>query len=232
MNIPKVLIFTPIYEKKDYCLDMFIKHCSQINYPNFKHIYIDNSKGMEYTNKLKNKGLEVYHTDRGANSREALARSQVFARQKALKEGYDYIFSLESDIMIPDGTIIQRLISTGKEVISGLYFIGNDKIKLPCITLPEFDKTLGAFGTRLLKQEELNQFFGNGLQQVQAAGMGCCLISKYVFEKISFFYDPRFMGHSDIYFFNNCFENNIPVWFDTDYVCEHDNSDWSELKDR
>jgi hypothetical protein len=232
MKLPKVLIFTPIYEAKDYCLDMFIKHCKQINYPNYKHIFIDNSKGMKYTTKLQGKGLEAYHITRGSNSREALARSQVFARQLALKEGYDYMFSLESDIMIPDGNILQRFIATNKKVISGLYFIGPHGTQIPCITLPEFDDSLGAWGTRLLKQEEIPHYIGNGIQQVQAAGMGCCLISKEVFEKISFFYDPRFMSHSDVYFFNNCFESKITVWVDTNYVCEHENSDWTKVEDR
>ena len=232
MDLPKVLVFTPIYEAKDYCLDMFIEHCKKINYPNYTHIFIDNSKGTSYVKKLRSKGLKAYHIDRGGNSREALARSQIFARRKALDEGYDYIFSLESDIMIPDGTIIQRLISTGKEVISGLYFIGTDQIRVPCITLPEFSEDLQAWGTRLLTREEIPDYFNNGIVQVQAAGMGCCLIARRVIEKINFFYDPRFMGHSDIYFFNNCFENQIYVFVDTSYMCEHDNSNWQDVKDR
>ena len=234
--LPKTLIFTITYSGKDYCLDEFIENAQKINYPNYKHIMIDNTAdGGVYYNKIKEKleplGIEVYRTERGNNSREALARSQNFARDYALENNYDYMFSLESDIF-PPHDIIQNLIGSGKRVITGLYFIGTKNLKVPCITLLKFNNTLGAWGTRLLAVDEFNAYIRNGVKQVAAGGFGCCLIERAVFEKIEFYYDSRLSGHSDVYFFNDCFRNKIYVYVDTDIVCEHKNSEWSDVEDR
>jgi len=234
MQPPKVLLFTPIYEAKDYCLDKFISYAKKINYPNFKHILIDNSKTKQYYYNLKNKledtNIAVFHVSRGNNSREALTRAQNFARNIALKEDYKYLMSLESDIMIPE-TIIQDLMIHGKDVVTAYYLIGT-KVKLPCITIPEYHENLGAFGTRLLKtHEEIAEYTDKGLKQVQAGGMGVCLIYIDVVKKFIFKYDPRFNGHSDVYFFTDCFNNNVRVFVDTNIKCPHDNSDWKNVKD-
>ena len=231
MKVPKVLIFTPIYREKDYCLLEFVKRARQINYPNFKQIYIDNSVGTSYTDRLKKLGLEAYHIERGNNTREALARAQQFARKIAIEEDYDYLFSLESDIMVePD--ILTRLMKHGKPVITALYHIGNKPVRIPCITVPYFEETIQAWGTKLLPKEEWDDYYHKGVKQVQAGGFGTCLIHKDIFKKFPFTYDPRFKAHSDVYFFNACFNNRIPVYVDTDIVCPHENSDWSKVKNR
>jgi cellulose synthase/poly-beta-1,6-N-acetylglucosamine synthase-like glycosyltransferase len=235
MKLPKILIFTPIYEEKDYCLDMFLRKARQIKYPNKRHIFIDNSKDLKYYTKLKRKlqpmGIEVFHVDRGNNSRESLARAQNMARKKFLEGKYDYLFSLESDIMIEPDTI-EKLLVKGKDVISAVYMIGTNGVRIPCITLPEYNDTIKAMGTRLLKREEINRYVNNGVQRVAAAGMGACLMHHSVIERFAFKYDPRFDGHSDIYFFNDCFNNRIPVFVNSDIVLEHDNSDWADVRDR
>lgn len=237
MKLPKVLIFTPIYEGKDYCLDEWLENIKNINYPNKRHIVIDNSKTTRYFKKLKKKlpkyGLEVYHVARGNNSRESLSRAQTFARRIAIDEGYDYLFSLESDIIVSP-EIVQVLLSHGLDVVSGLYMLGDKQegVQVPCITKAEFNKQLGSYGTRLLHPEEYIQYINAGLKQVVAGGMGCCLISRKIFKDIGFYYDPRFQGHSDVYFFNELFWKKIPMFVDTDMVCDHRNSDWLNVKDR
>jgi hypothetical protein len=233
MGVPSVLIMTPIYDKKDYCLKKFLEHSNNISYPNKKHIFIDNSEGMDYTKKLRKMGLIAYHVERGQNTRESLARAQNFGRRYAIENKFDYLFSLESDVMVhPD--IIQRLMIHGKNVISGVYLIGapGQPIRIPCITLPEWHPELGAFGTRLLKPEEWQEYVHKGIKQVQAAAFGCCLIHKSIFSTVTFYYDARFMGHSDVYFFNEMFKRREAVWVDTDLFCDHDNSDWAKVEDR
>lgn len=237
MKLPSVLIFTPIYDKKDYALPAFLEKAKAINYPNKKHILIDNSPTMDYYHRLKAElepqGFYVYHVDRGNNTREALTRSQVFARRMALDEGFDYLMSIESDIMVPP-VILQWLIARMKPVVTVMYFIGDQKNgqKVPCVAVPEFHEDVGVWGSRLLKVDELGQFVNNGLVQVHTGGMGGCLIRRDVLEKITFYYDPRYKGHSDIYFFNDCFKNRIPVFVDTDIWCDHDNKPWNDVEDR
>lgn len=238
MRVPKILVFSVTYEGKDYCLDEFITHSSEINYPNYKHIIIDNSNDDgRYSRKLRKKltplGYDVHKVERGNNTREALTRSQNFARQIAIDEGYDYMFSLESDVMCPKD-IIQRLMQHAKPVTTGLYHIGDRSkgIRVPCITLAQFNDRIGAWGTRLLKVEEFAEYTNKGLKQVQAGGFGNCLIRRDIFIKYPFWYDSRFQGHSDIYFFNDLFQRKIPVFVDTDIVSDHQNVNWNTVKDR
>ncbi len=232
---PKILIFTPIYEGKDYCLDTFLEHARNIDYPNSRHIIIDNSKDDSYYKYLKTKvdKEEVYRVERGNNSRETLARTQNFARRIALNEGYHFLFSLESDVMVPRDTIKGLLIS-GKSVISGLYFIGdrNKGVRVPCITVRKWNDQIGAYGSRLLAPEEFYDYLNQGIKHVHAAGMGCCLMHRSVFAQFPFTYDYRYKGHSDIYFFNDCFRRGIPVFVHTDIVCDHQNSKWEDVEDR
>ncbi len=231
MRIPKVLVVTVTYEGKDYCFDKFFKSANELTYPNMTHIYIDNSRTLDYTQKLKDLGLEVYHVERGNNSREALSRSLNLGRRKCLDEGYDYMFVLESDVVVPKD-IIQNLMKHAQDIVTGLYYIGDGDPRIPCITMPDFKKDLNAFGSRLLTMDERHTFFMNGLQRVAAGSFGCSLNHRNVLEQIKFYYDPRLPGHPDIYLYNTCFEKKIPVFVDTNIICQHYNVAWSTVKDR
>jgi hypothetical protein len=237
MKLPKILIFTAIYTEKDYSLPKFIKCLRELKYPkeSYKHIFVDNSKDEVYVNSLRIKypEFDFRHTARGNNTREALTRAQNYARKEFLDEDYKYFMSIESDIYFPPDTIY-RLLKHGKDIISAYYDIG-DRAKgqrHPVFTIPDWSDTLKAWGTRLLKAEEVPEYRYNGLKQVQAAGMGCCLMHRRIIEMFPFYYDPRFNAHSDVYFFNNVFMKRIPVYADTDIFCEHENSNWNLVKDR
>lgn len=208
MGLPKILTVTTIYDKKEYCLEEFLEKSRQIDYPNNRHIFIDNSKTLDFTSKLQSMGLEVYHVERGSNSREAIARSCNFARNICLDEGYDYMFMLESDVMVePD--IIKRLLSHCKDVVTAYYYIGTQDPRVPCITLPEYKPEIKAYGTRLLFMDEWDKYFMKGLKQVAAGSFGVSLTHKSVLKEIKFYYDPRLKGHPDIYFYNTCFEKRF-----------------------
>jgi len=232
MKAPKVLIFTTTYEGKDYVFEEFLQCIKNINYPNFKHIWLDNSI-TDYHKKLESHGLEVYKIKRGGSSREAITRAQVFARKMAIEEGYDFLMSIESDLLVPP-TIVQDLMKHWQPIVTALYYIGNREVgmQLPCISMPEYSEEHHAWGSRLLKVEELDDYYKKGLKQVHTGGMGVCLIQRHVFEQIPFYFDVRYAGHSDIYFFAKCFEKKIPVFVDTDVVVEHKNSKWEDVKDR
>jgi len=231
MSMPRVLILTTIYEAKDYCLKDFDKRVKELTYKNVHHVYIDNSKSTRYVNKLRRMGLNAYHVDRGSSSREAIARSLNFGRKIFLEGDYDYLFVLESDVFPPQN-IIEALLIQAKDVISGLYFIGNDKVRVPCITLDEYNKENCAWGTRLLHPSEFKEYCNNGVRKVQAGSFGVCLIARHIVEKTPFYFCPELKGHPDIYFFNAMKNNNIPVFVHTNAICAHENSDWKKVEDR
>ena len=232
MELPKVLVFSITYIGKDYILDEFLEASSKINYPKdkYRHVIIDNSVGLGYYNKLKSMGLEVYHVERGNNTREALARSQNFARKLTLEGDYDYALSLESDLLIKPDTL-WKLVGDGKDVVGVLYMIGNAGNRVPCITINKKHEN-GLIGSRLLKKEEFPAYFDNGLLPVHNGGLGCTLIKRKVFEKISFFYYPYLKNHSDGFFANDCWRNGFRVYVDSGLFLEHHNVPWSEVKDR
>lgn len=232
-KLPRVLIFTPIYDKKEYCLQEFLEYANKLTYPNKRHIFVDNSPNLNFVCKLRRMGLEAYHVERGGSSREGLARAQNLGRKILLEGDYDYMFSLESDIFCPPN-IIERLMYHQLNVVSGLYMIGNreEGIRVPCITI-EAKNEKGTIGTRLLDPEEWFDYYNKGLKSVAAAGMGCNLIHRKVLEKLAFTYLPGHKAHSDVFFCLRVKRDfNQLIFVDTDAFCEHKNSNWDLVKDR
>lgn len=235
MRAPKVLVFTPTYSGKEYCRKAFLESVSKISYPNWDFLLVDNSASPNYARKLRRQGVSVTRVPRGANSREALAAAQNYARNKVLGEGYDYLLSLESDIF-PPPDIIWRLLKHSKQVVGALYFIGGmgDTPRVPCVFITDYKEDKGMWGTRLINAREHSLMERDGgIHQVHGMGVGCTLISKGVLSKYAFWTDNRFTNkHSDVYFYMKLWNNKVPVYVDYDTVCHHENSDWGLVKDR
>jgi len=232
MRLPKVLVFSPTYEGKEYCREEFIENINKLNYPNHDFIMIDNSATIDYYNKLKEVGVPVVRVPRGNNSRDALAAAQNYARRKAIEEGYDYVLSVESDLF-PPKDCIQKLMGHFKPVVGALYMIGGiGKIpKHPCVFLPKSD---GSNGTRLItKQEHEKLKLEGGIFRVHGMGVGTTLIDVSVLKKHVFWCDNRFENkHSDVYFYMDLWNKKIPVFVDYDMEIRHENSDWKNVEDR
>lgn len=229
---PKILAFTITYSGKDYVYEEFKKSLSDLQYPNIRHIWIDNTDDEgEYLAKLSTDGFEAYHVERGNNSREALARSQEFARRIAVEEDYDYLLSIESDILFPKDAVF-RLLANDREVVGARYDIGPAEKRLPCITVSKEDPKTKLVGSRLLTDEEVPKYTNNGLKVVNGCGMGFTLIAREVFTKLQFTYYPDLRGHSDIFFHNDVWKNGWRVYCDTDVYCIHKNVPWSGVADR
>ena len=223
-------MFSPTYEGKEYCRKEFVENISNLKYPNYDFLMIDNSKEEDYYNKLKAEGVPVVRVPRGSNSREALAAAQNYARKKALEENYDYVLSVESDIF-PPKDIIQRLLRHWKPVVGAWYYIGgfNNTPKIPCVFTVN-----SSSGTRLITNKEHEMMLNKGgLHQVHGMGVGCTLIDTNVLKDYVFWYDERFDNkHSDVYFYMDLWNDKVPVYVDYDIMVEHKNSDWNLVSDR
>ncbi|HEY9704670.1 MAG TPA: glycosyltransferase [Allocoleopsis sp.] len=228
---PKVLVFSPTYEGKDYIFDKFWNAIQSINYPNWEFIMIDNTDGLHYTHKLRQRGVPVVHVERGENSRQALSNAQNYAREKAISEGFDYILSVESDLIVtPD--VITRLVNYDKPVVGATYYIGHE-FKIPCIFFVQQNIYTGDTRTRLMQPSQVKSFLNTGLRRVHGMGVGCTLIRRDIFTRFMFWHDERFPNkHSDVYFYMELENNGIPVYVDTDYIIEHYPSKWEDVKDR
>ena len=235
MRLPKVLVFTPTYEGKEYCREEFIENVKKFTYPNADFLMIDNSKTGNYYHKLKSEGVPIVRVPRGNNSREALAAAQNYARALALQKGYDYVLSLESDLF-PPADIIERLMAHEKDVVGALYYIGGTAPNIPlhpCVFV--FDrKEHGVGGTRLITAEEHERALTTkGLFRVHGMGVGCTLISTHILKDYVFWTDNRFDNkHSDVYFYMDLWNKSVPVYVDYDLEVIHKPSAWALVKDR
>jgi len=235
MKLPKVLVFSPTYEGKEYCREEFVENVKKFTYPNADFLMIDNSETDDYSRRLIADGVPCIRVPRGGNSRVALASAQNLARDIAVKEKYDYVLSLESDLF-PPKDIIESLMKHQKSVVGALYLIGGTAPSIPthpCVFV--FDqKDTGVGGTRLITVEEHEQMKKmGGIFNVHGMGVGCTLISTYLLKNYLFWTDNRFTNkHSDVYFYMDLWNNKVPVFVDYDNEVEHRPSAWSLVKDR
>ncbi|MBN3036945.1 MAG: hypothetical protein JW834_00690 [Candidatus Diapherotrites archaeon] len=131
----------------------------------------------------------------------------------AVETGADYLFFLDSDCIFPPDTLT-RLMAHGKDVISGLYFWKE----------PNFPPVMYKKGKVLY--DHIVEYPKNSLVEVDAVGMGCCLIKTSVFRGLA---EPYFKWSEaegkrlseDIYFCAKAKDAGHKVFVDTGVVGGH-----------
>ena len=172
--------------------------------------------------------LRIIHAYQVSNGRNELALY-------ALQNGFDYLFFVDSDVIIPEFAL-EKLLAANTLVINGTYprkelnTITKDN---PYTTLYRHDRRgLNAinFGPFFMSQNELPK---EGVVPVDAAGLGCTLIHTDVFRiiggndwfhfaqepaKINF--GPYCIGE-DLYFYRECLRHNIQPYAEGSVRCGH-----------
>lgn len=242
---PNVLVGCPTHESQEYALEQYAEAVKALTYKNFDVLLVDNSDNDEYMKKLKEKGLNAVKGTSAGSTRERIMVSRNILREKFLQGNYDYLLSLEQDV-IPPVNAIEILLSRQTPVIAGLYFniytnnFGQKELKPVAYTIvsdEEFEilKTDPKYeNTEIRKKIEsgkvkepkdinaqlsLKEVQGNKLINVFYTGLGCMLIKKEVLEKIKFRYTETSF---DDYPF--CFDaqiNKYKIWVDTSVRCDH-----------
>ena len=216
---PNVLVGCPTSFHKEYALKEYARAVKSLNYPNYDILLVDNSQDNDYFDKIKNLGLNVIKGEYFESAIKRIITSRNLLRKYALDNNYDYLFSLEQDV-IPKENALTKLISCNKEVSSGIYFVHNiinsKRILIPQAFIELSNKTNDLPDMRWLTEEEFNS---NKVIRIVSCGMGCVLIHRNVLEKIEFRsennnFDDRFFG-IDLY------KKNIPMYCDTSVKCKH-----------
>ena len=244
MNSPKILVASPLYDKMEYCFDKFIEAVLNIDYDNFQILIIDNSRSNDFIDKIsyKYKGDNITFIKDNTTEEKNKLRL-ISSRNKiidfALKGNYEYILMLDSDVIIPKNILI-KLLSSNKEIISGIYFnqfiidgkpkwrpvvychispeeydIIRQKVKFPPIVKSHEDLR------RHLTIEEANS---NKIFRVKIPSAGCMLIKKTVFEKIRYGLldlPENIRTADDIYFCFKAHESGHEIFCDTSIKCDH-----------
>jgi hypothetical protein len=132
---------------------------------------------------------------------------------------YDYLFSVDSDIVLPEDSLI-KMLNADKDIISGLYIQ-----RIPDTHTLEVYKDIPSGGCDNIPYEEIKN---KGVEQIAACGMGCCLIKGEVFRKMEYphFYYKSALDHKntvseDVYFCKKARSLGFTVWADETIRCDH-----------
>ena len=131
---------------------------------------------------------------------------------------YDYLFSVDSDIVLPRDSLV-KMLNADKDIISGLYIQ-----RIPNTHTLEIYKDHHG-GCVNIPYEEID---GRGIVEIAACGMGCCLLKGEVFRTMDYphFYYQSAIDHrntisEDVYFCKKARENGFTVWADGTIRCDH-----------
>lgn len=244
MENPKVLIAAPTYKAMEYCEKEFINSIQNLDYSNYDILILDNSRGKDYFNHLKEEFPEIKIIKDNTKEEKNLLRL-ISSRNKiidyAIKQNYDYILMFDSDV-IPPRNIIVELLNAKKDIISGLYynyFKVDGQLKwLPvawtALTQKEFEEIKSKIQllSFIKSPEDLRVHLTNkqadsgDLIEVVIPSAGCMLISKNVFIKIKYGIldtseQENIQTGDDIYFILNARKQGFKVYVNTKIKCKH-----------
>ncbi|MBS3059810.1 MAG: hypothetical protein J4224_05310 [Candidatus Diapherotrites archaeon] len=83
MNIPKILVGSPVTSLKKYSIPDYIKALNSLTYKNKELLVLDNSpEGRGLSAEFRNSGINYIKTEHAGNVRKMLARDGNFFREK------------------------------------------------------------------------------------------------------------------------------------------------------
>lgn len=139
---------------------------------------------------------------------------------------YDYLFSVDSDIILPKDALV-KMLAADKDIISGLYIQ-----RIPGTHTLELYMDHNGGSTNI----PYNLIKHLGVVEIVGCGMGCALIKGEVFRKIPY---PHFVYKSalshtetvseDVYFCMNARQHGFTVWADPSIKCDHKGSTYFKV---
>jgi FkbM family methyltransferase len=134
-------------------------------------------------------------------------------------KGYDYLFSVDSDIVLPKDAL-SKMIAANKDIISGLYIQRfTDRHVL------EIYHSIPGGGMTHTPYEWIE---GRGVVPIAGCGFGCVLVKSEVIRAISY---PHFVYKSaltmrdtvseDTFFCKKARDHGFEIFADTSIICEH-----------
>jgi len=245
-NKPKVLIVTPTADHKDYCLSDWADNICGLSYDNLDMLIIDNSKDKNHIDEFskykfrpKTFITHIERTEKHEDIRHLMKDCNNFGNAFAIKNGYDYVLSVESDVFPPCKNAVEILLSHKREVVGFDYFIGQYHNSMPVV----FERLSNDFfftnDVQSTAKSGLLNHDGK-LKIVPNLGLGFLLISRSVFSEIPFrvddsewsLKDSKNFAHADTFFHVDLQKKGIPTWCDTSYICTHKNQSWIRILEK
>jgi hypothetical protein len=233
MYLPKVLIATPTYEGKNYCLPQFIQNVLNFTYPKSRvdFMIFDNSATPDNAKMISKKyGVNCHWKDyAGCTIIEKLAKTHEAIRIHAINNHYDYLLHLESDVF-PQEDCIEQLLWTKKNIVGIPYmlFSGGQR-RLVTQGLSERD-TYNQDFISFLNISFVHHFYMNGkVQRCGTNGIGCTLMKVNTIKSIPFRFVEGDDSAPDTWFTRDLATYRIPYYVHTGLNAFHWNrEDWLE----
>ena len=134
-------------------------------------------------------------------------------------EYFDYLFFVDSDIVLPSDTLT-KMLKHDKDIVSGVYIQ-----RKPDVQVVELYQSNNRGGLMNIPFEKIRN---PQLYEIAGCGFGCVLIKAEVLRKIEY---PHFrytmadvdtIGESeDTYFCRKAREAGFKVWVDSSIICDH-----------
>ena len=156
------------------------------------------------------------HTAKVAPHGQSPARNRNIAIQEGLKNGFDYMFFIDDDVMLrPDS--MRRLYEHDVDIVTALYYMRN--FPHTPIIFNHVDE-IGRAATHYLQPSD------SGLIEILGAGLGACLIKMDVFRKVQAPWvrlgelEPDHWC-DDLGFFRRCRDAGFKLYCDLDVRAGH-----------
>ena len=228
MDNQKILLATPIHFSKDYVMIEWLLMIKMLD-GNYDILLVDNSPTETYSKKIRKFGFNVkYVNPKNDDFRTILVKCREIIRKYAVKNNYDYLFSLECDVF-PKLNIINRLLLHRRDVVGGYYFSGTKENIFVVL-----QRIIGNVGQKFhkAKNQSIQDVFymtdGKKLKSVYTAGLGCVLISSRVFKNIKFEIKGD-IGYDDVHFAESLYHLRIPFLVDMSLRCRHENQERKKI---
>jgi len=233
MKQPKVLLGCPTYAGKNYCVERWMERAKNLNYTNYDILIVDNTDdGGKNAQWLRDKfGVRVIHHYENKQTLFTLMTTCLNkVRDVVLKEGYEYFFSLEADV-IPPENIIPTLMNLQKPIVSAMYRIGPPGWEFPLLQIMETTKEGGGKAEAYARQmfwHEMFHYIDGEVKPIFACGIGCTLMHRALLEAVPFREDEKNpFVYADSIFYLDLWNKNIENLVHTGILCKHLNRDWT-----
>jgi hypothetical protein len=165
---------------------------------------------------------EVFVTPKTRRSgQRGIVEATNFLVRKCLDEGWDYLWIVEADVEVPKHALV-KLLCGGADVCLGVYPNHRDDLKMMC---GFFEEQLQSVKPVVHFVGDLEALRGRVFEGMVWAGVGCCLVSRRVLERLRFVWDPmeyrRVVGVHDMLFLLEAQRLGFRVFLRGDVLCGH-----------
>lgn len=220
-NKTRILLASPTYDEKDYCMYSWVKQIEK-NFSSLTDILIvDTSKNDDFFQDICSiaEVSEVVKSTYHENPYKNLENARKLIQTKLIEGDYDYLFSVESDIF-PEQFVLKTLLDSGKKIIGVPYILcystdPETNLKTGYIfSTSTKDKFLSVGGknTGSFQHTDKTIDFNNSSDLVYHVGMGCTLIDAKIYKDVEIKSDSENKRFDDSLFFEDLNASGVDVY--------------------